>query len=415
MHRVIQESDFLLYAGEDGKTRAQVILGDETVWASQKTMSEIFDVGIPDISKHISNIFSESELERDATVSNLEIVQQEGSRQVKRNIDFYNLDAIIAVGYRVNSYKATKFRQWATGILKEYLVKGFVLDDERLKQGKALFGKDYFDELLLRIKEIRASERRFYQKITDLYAMCSADYDPKSPITQTFFATVQNKLEFAITHMTAGEIIKTRAKLNSPNMGLTTWSNAPDGKILKTDVTVAKNYLSQNEIDELNSIVVMYLDFAELQAKRNRLMKMKDWVEKLDSFLKFNEYDILNDAGKVKKAVADKFAQEIYDKFRIIQDREYRSDFDKVVEGIKISGKLPAEAANLTSTQEELSDLKKLKSALNPKPTGIKRSSSTKPKTKECPRCGKVLDKNAAYCDGDIEIDGDVMPCTYSF
>lgn len=256
---------------------------------------------------------------------------------------FYNLDVILSVGYRVNSYNATQFRIWANKILKEYLIKGFALDDDRLKQGKQMFGKDYFDELLQRIKEIRASERRFYQKITDIYSQCSIDYDPKSEITKTFFATVQNKLEFAITHLTAPEIIKARANYLAPHMGMTTWKNSPAGKILKTDTTVAKNYLTQEELDELNSIVVMYLDFAELQAKRNKKMKMIDWIGRLDAFLNFNEYDILKDAGKIRKSVADSFAEKQYEKFRVIQDKEYKSDFDKVIEGIKNKGELPKE------------------------------------------------------------------------
>lgn len=339
-----QDSDFIFYTTPNGKINIPVIVGEDTIWTNQKKIAEIFGVDVPNISKHISNIFEEGELDRKATVSKMEIVQQEGERSVKRIIDFYNLDVILSVGYRINSYQATQFRIWANKILKEYLIKGFAIDDVRLKQGKQMFGKDYFDELLQRIKEIRASERRFYQKITDIYAQCSIDYDSKSPITQTFFKTVQNKLEFAITHMTAGEIIKTRASLEAPNMGLNTWGNSPHGKILKNDVTIAKNYLTQPELNELNSIVVMYLDYAELQAQRNKVMKMSDWVERLDSFLQFNEYDILKDAGKIRKSVADSFAEKQYEEFRVIQDREYKSDFDKVVENIKVKGELPEES-----------------------------------------------------------------------
>jgi hypothetical protein len=343
MNELAKESDFIFYNTSDGKVNVPIIIGNDTVWTTQKRIADIFGVEVPNISKHISNIYEEGELDREATISKMEIVQKEGARDVKRTVDFYNLDVILSVGYRVNSYQATQFRKWASNMLKEYLIKGFALDDARLKQGKQMFGKDYFDELLERIKEIRSSERRFYQKITDIYAMCSYDYDPKSPITQTFFKTVQNKLEFAITHMTAGEIISSRADIKSPYMGLTTWRNSPHGKILKKDVTIAKNYLSRQELDELNSIVVMYLDYAELQAKRNKAMKMSDWVERLDSFLQFNEYDILKDAGKIRKSVADSFAENLYEKFRVIQDKEYKSDFDKVIEEIKAKGELPEE------------------------------------------------------------------------
>jgi hypothetical protein len=349
------KTDFLLYSGDDGKIKVGIIVDKEreTIWTSQRNMAEIFGVEIPTINYHVKEIFKTGELKEVGTIRKILIVQKEGERNVEREIDFYNLDAIIAVGYRVNSYQATQFRMWATKTLKEYLIKGFALDDERLKQGKTLFGKDYFDELLGRIKEIRASERRFYQKITDIYASCSADYDVHSPITQTFFATVQNKLEFAITHMTAGGIVKSRANYKLPNMGLTTWKNAPGGKVLKADVSIAKNYLDKKEIDELNSIVVMYLDYAELQAKRNKIMKMSDWVEKLDAFLKFNEYDILTDAGRVKSSVAKTFAEKQYEKFRVIQDKEYKSDFDKVVDAIKTKGKLPTKKEIEEITKEE--------------------------------------------------------------
>jgi len=330
-----KQGDFIFYNSNDGLVTVQVILGDQTVWASQKNIADIFGVEIPTINYHIKEIYKSAELEEHRTIRKILIVQKEGNRDVAREIDFFNLDMIISIGYRVNSYRATQFRMWATQILIEYLTKGFVLDDERLKQGKTIFGKDYFDELLSRIKEIRASERRFYQKITDIYAQCSMDYDPNAPITQTFFKTVQNKLEFAITHKTAPEIIKSRANALLPSMGLQTWKNAPSGKILKADVTVAKNYLDVKEIDNLNHIVTMYLDYAELQAKNLRLMKMSDWVIKLDAFLKFNEYDILNDAGKVKHSVAVAFAEKEFEKFRVKQDIEYKSDFDKMVDNIK--------------------------------------------------------------------------------
>lgn len=339
-----ETSDFLFYSGHDGSIRVEVIVGDETVWLSQKGMAELFNVEVPAISKHVKNIYSEGELDDVSTVSKMETVQREGNRDVSRTIDFYNLDVIIAVGYRVNSYNATQFRIWATKILKEYLVKGFALDDERLKQGKNLFGKDYFNELLERIREIRASERRFYEKITDLYAQASIDYDPNSPITKQFYAHVQNKLEYAITHKTAAELIRTRADAFKPHMGLKTWKNSKlGGKILKSDVTIAKNYLDESEIGQLNKLVTFYLDFAELQAERQKAMRMSDWAERLDGFLKFNEYDVLQDFGKVRKDVANAFAEGQYLIFRPIQDREYQSDFDKTYKGIKETGHLPIE------------------------------------------------------------------------
>ena len=335
MDNINSSQKFLFYTNNVGKQNIQIYLQDETVWITQKGMSEVFDVGIPAISKHLTNIYESGELTHDSTVSKMEIVQKEGSRNINRIVETYNLDAIISVGYRVNSQKATQFRIWATSILKEYLIKGFSMDDERLKQGKILFDKDYFEELLERIKEIRASERRFYQKITDIYAQCSVDYNPKSPTTQQFFATVQNKLEYAITHLTAPEIIKKRANSTEKNMGLTAFKNQKiGGKILKTDVSVAKNYLSHDEISELNSIVSMYLDYAELQAKRNKLITMREWTDRLDTFLQFHEYDILNGAGKLRADIAKKFAESEYDKFRVIQDIEYKSDFDNIIEKV---------------------------------------------------------------------------------
>lgn len=322
-------SDLIFYSTNDGNINIDVVYEDETFWLNQKQLADLFRVQVPAINKHIKNILDEGELS-EATISKMEIVQTEGEREVKRSVDFYNLDMVIAVGYRVNSKEATQFRIWATKTLKEFIVKGFVLDDERLKQGKK-FGKDYFDELLERIREIRASERRFYQKITDIYKECSIDYNKDAEMTQSFYKTVQNKLHFAITGNTAPEIIYKRADAEKPNMGLTTWKNSPNGKILKTDVTVAKNYLSEKELDELNRIVVMYLDFAELQAKKGVLMRMSDWVDKLDAFLTFNDYEILNNLGKIKKTVADKLAAAEYEKFRVQQDIDYISDFDKEV------------------------------------------------------------------------------------
>jgi hypothetical protein len=330
-----EQSKFMFYTSDSGVTNIRVILGEDTVWVSQLGMAEIFDTSKQVISYHLNNIYKESELNKFATVKEILTVQKEGNRNVQRNIEFYNLDAIISTGYRVNSNKATLFRIWATSVLKEYLVKGFSLDDERLKQGKNLFDKDYFDELIERIREIRASERRFYQKITDIYST-SIDYDTTSTITKIFFATVQNKLEFAITKHTASELIKLRASSEKPNMGLTSWKNEKKGgKILKTDVGVAKNYLKKEEISELNRIVTMYLDYAENQAEKGKTMTMNDWIRKLDAFLIFNEYNILKDAGKVRAIVAKKFAEDEFNKFRVIQDTEYESDFDRLVEKTK--------------------------------------------------------------------------------
>ena len=333
----------MFYTSDNGTANIQVILDDknETVWVSQNGMADIFDTTKQNISLHLNNIFKEGELNKYSTVKEILTVQKEGNRDVQRNIEFYNLDAIISVGYRVSTQKATMFRIWASSVLKNYLVKGFAIDDDRLKQGKNLFDKDYFDELIEIVREIRASERRFYQKITDLYAT-SIDYDSKAEITRLFFATVQNKLEFAITHHTAPEIIKLRADSKKPNMGLTSWKNEKKGgKIIKTDVSVAKNYLKKEEIGELNTLVNMYLDFAELQAKRGKTMTMAEWADKLDSFLKFNDYDLLDDAGKIRKDVAKKFAESEYQKFRIKQDKEFVSDFDRVVSKINRGEKLP--------------------------------------------------------------------------
>lgn len=323
-----EKGNVLLYQTEDGNISVSVYFYEETFWMNIKAMSELFDCSINNISIHLKNIFSDKELDEISTIKFFEIVQTEGNRRVSRSVRHYSLDAIISVGYRVNSIKATKFRQWATKTLREYMIKGFVINDDMLKNGKA-FGKDYFDELLERIKEIRASERRFYQKITDIYSQCSYDYDKESELTHTFFKTVQNKLIFAVTQKTAPEIIHSRVNRSKEHLGLTTWKNAPDGKILKSDVTVSKNYLSQKEISDLNDIVTMYLDYAENQAKRNKLMSMQDWVDKLDSFLKFNEYDILHNSGLISREVADKLAIKEYEAFRIKQDAEFVSDFDE--------------------------------------------------------------------------------------
>lgn len=325
-------TEFIIYKAPSEEIKVEVFLHNETVWLTQKRMSELFDVGIPAISKHLDNIYSEGELDKDSTISILETVQKEGNREVKRKLEYYNLDVIIAVGYRVNSYRATQFRIWATKILKEYIIKGFAMDDKRLKNPNNVFGKDYFDEQLERIRDIRSSERRFYQKITDIYSQCSADYDSKSKITEEFFAIVQNKLHYAISGKTAAEIIYSRANSKEQNMGLTSWKNSPKGKIRKTDVSIAKNYLNNEELDSLNRIVSMYLDYAEMQAKKQNIMYMKDWVNKLNAFLKFNEREILQDLGKITSEIAKEFAETEFEKYRIIQDRLFTSDFDKLIE-----------------------------------------------------------------------------------
>ncbi|HEY0875670.1 MAG TPA: virulence RhuM family protein [Vicinamibacterales bacterium] len=327
------EGELILYRTTDDTVRVEVLYESETFWLDQKRIAELFDVELPTISYHLKEIYAAGELTREATLRKILRVQREGSRDVRREIEFYNLDAIISVGYRVNSRQATQFRIWATRTLREFIVKGFVLDDERLKLNRR-FGKDYFDELLERIREIRASERRFYLKITDIYEQCSIDYDPHAETTKTFFKTVQNKLHWAVTGRTAAEIIVDRADASKPSMGLTTWKNAPKGKILKSDVTVAKNYLIEDEIKELERIVSMYLDYAENQAAREIPMKMADWVQKLDAFLKFNEYEVLTNAGRVSKEVADRLAEGQYSEFRIRQDREFESDFEAEVKRI---------------------------------------------------------------------------------
>ena len=331
----MNNSEIILYTTPQGDIKIEVFLQDETVWLTQRAMGELFGVVKSTISEHLSNIYKCGELEKKATVRKIRTVQKEAGREVSRNLEFYNLDAIISVGYRVNSRQATQFRIWATKTLKEFIIKGFVLDDDRLKQGKKLFGKDYFDELLERIREIRASERRFYQKITDIYAECSIDYQPNAEITKVFYKTVQNKLHWAITGQTAAEIISSRANAELPNMGLTTWKNSPKGKVLKSDISVAKNYLNKKEIDELNKIVNMYLDFAEKQASRQIPMNMKDWVERLDAFLQFYDYSVLKNAGSISAEIAKKLATEQYEKYRVIQDNDYESDFDKEIKRIK--------------------------------------------------------------------------------
>ena len=332
--RSLQEGELILYRTADDTIRVEVLYESETFWLDQRRIAELFGVEVPTISYHLKEIYASGELVRDPTVRKVLRVQREGDREVRREIEFYNLDAIISVGYRVNSAQATQFRIWATQTLREFIVKGFVLDDERLKLNKR-FGKDYFDELLERIREIRASERRFYLKITDIYEQCSIDYDKRAETTQTFFKTVQNKLHWAVTGKTAAELIAERADAQKPAMGLTTWKNAPKGKVLKSDVGVAKNYLIEREIQELERIVSMYLDYAENQAARQIPMKMADWAVKLDAFLQFNEYEVLANAGKVSAEVAKGLAEEQYEKFRVRQDREFESDFEAEVKRIE--------------------------------------------------------------------------------
>lgn len=321
-------SNILLYKTSQGETRVEVIFNSETFWMSQKKMAELYGVETNTINYHLSQIYASGELKEEATIRKIRIVQKEGDRDVERTPLFYNLDAIIAVGYRVNSYKATQFRIWATQVLKEFIVKGYVLDDERLKQGKH-FGKDYFDDLLERIREIRASERRYYQKITDIYAECSADYDAKAETTKLFFKMVQNMMHLAVTHHTAAEFVYNRADAEMPHMGLTTWKKAPDGRVQKSDTIVAKNYLSDKEISQLNRITTSFLDFAELRAERHVITTMDDWKLRLQQFLQANDYDGVVSAGAVSQEDAQKKAYGEYEKYKLIQDQQYISDFDR--------------------------------------------------------------------------------------
>ncbi len=325
---LLKSGEVLLYSDDNNKEYINVIFKDETFWLTQKAMSELFGVNTQAVSKHLSNIFDEGELDRNSTCSKMEQVQIEGSRRVARQTDYFNLDAIIAVGYRINSKKATRFRQWATKTLKEYIQKGFVLNDEMMKNGRE-FGKDYFDELLERIREIRASERRAYQKIADVFEQCSYDYDKNSDTTKAFYAFVQNKLHFAVTGKTAAELISERADIESPTMGLTTWKGAPDGKILKSDTIIAKNYLNEKEISKLNRLVTMFIDYAELMAEDEQLMSMKDWLAETDHFLTNNRRNVLDGKGKISHDDAMKKVSGIYDEFRKKQDQNYVSEFDR--------------------------------------------------------------------------------------
>jgi len=328
-------SEILLYKTDNDEIKLEVRIQNETIWLNQKQMASLFGVDSDTISYHLKNIYKTQELLKEATTEKISVVQQEGEREVKREISFYNLDAIISVGYRVNSKQATNFRIWAMGILKEYIIKGFAMDDERLKNPDNPFGKDYFDEQLERIRDIRSSERRFYQKITDIYAQCSADYDPNSQMTKEFYATVQNKMHHAITGQTAAEIIHTRADSQKPNMGLTNWKNSPKGKIRKSDVTIAKNYLDEEELDAYNRIVEMYLNFAEMQAKNKKIMYQKEWIDKLHAFLTLNNREILQDNGKVNAQIAKKLAETEFEKYREQENSTYISDFDRMVASLE--------------------------------------------------------------------------------
>ena len=327
-------AEFLIFTTQAGEKSIEARYEDETIWLSQKLMAELFDVSIPTINEHLKNIYNNAELERDSTIRKFLIVQKEGQREVAREIDFYNLDAIISVGYRVNSVRATQFRQWATRVLREFAIKGYVLDRKRLENGSYL-GEDYFERLLEEIREIRLSERKFYQKITDIYTT-SVDYNKHAPTTKEFFARVQNKLHFAIHGHTAAELIYSRADADKTSMGLTTWEKAPDGKVLKSDVSIAKNYLSKDELESLGRIVNAYLELAEERAKRKMPMTMEDWAKRLDAFIQLADREILQDSGKISAEVAKLHAESDFEKYRIVQDKLFESDFDKIIQEIKI-------------------------------------------------------------------------------
>ena len=332
--RLIRNStaEFLIFTGQAGEQSIEARYEDETVWLSQKLMAELFAVSVKTISEHLNNIYESEELQPDRTIRNFRIVQNEGGRSVSRQVDFYNLDAIISVGYRVNSVRATQFRQWATQVLREFAIKGYVLDKKRLENG-AFLGEDYFERLLEEIREIRLSERKFYQKITDIYAT-SIDYNKDAPTTSAFFATVQNKLHFAIHGHTAAELIVERADSDKDHMGLTSWERAPDGKIIKTDVSIAKNYLEKEELESLGRIVNAWLDLAENRARRKIPMTMEDWAKRLDDFLNFTELEILQDSGKISMEAAKQHAESEFEKYRIVQDRLFESDFDKSIKAL---------------------------------------------------------------------------------
>ena len=325
------EGNVLIYRSSTGKVNVNVLFSNETFWLSQKRMSELFNVTIPDITYHLKQLDESGEVQLSAAIKKILIPSDNCDEQ---GVSMYNLDVIIAVGYRVNSYEATQFRIWARGVLKEYIIKGFVMDDERLK-GKNPFGADYFEELLERIREIRTSERRYYQKITDIYAECSIDYDRESEITRTFYKTVQNMMHYAVTHQTAAEIVYDRADAEKPHMGLMTWKNAPDGRVIKSDVTIAKNYLSEQEVDELNLLTTAFLDIAERRARRHVLTTMAEWKQVLEQYLKATDADVLPDAGSVSHEEAEAKAYGEYEKFRRIQDKTLLSDFDKFIKGLE--------------------------------------------------------------------------------
>lgn len=323
-------AEFLIFTSQAGGDSLEVRYEDETIWLTQKVMAQLFGVDVRTISEHLINVYDQGEVLRDPTIRNFRIVQTEGSREVARSVDHYNLDAIISVGYRVNSIRATQFRQWATGILRDFAIKGYALDRKRMENGTFL-GQDYFERLLEEIREIRLSERRFYQKVTDIYAT-AVDYNTQAPTTRDFFAKVQNKLHYAIHGQTAPELVHSRADSSRPHMGLQTWENAPDGKIIKSDVSIAKNYLTKPELDSLGRIVNAYLELAQDRAERRIPMTMDDWAKRLDSFLEFDDREILRDAGKITAQIAREHAESEFEKFRPRQDLEYQSDFDKEVE-----------------------------------------------------------------------------------
>jgi hypothetical protein len=326
-------AEFLIFTAQAGKNSIEARYEDETIWLSQKLMSELFQVETNTINYHLKEIYKSGEADENRTIRNFRIVQTEGKRQVERNVEFYNLDAIISVGYRVNSIRATQFRQWATKVLKDFAIKGFVLDKKRLENGTYL-NENYFEELLAEIREIRLSERKFYQKVTDIYAT-SLDYNKDAVVTKEFFAKVQNKLHFAIHGNTASELIYIRVDSTKEKMGLTSWKNSPEGKIIKTDVSIAKNYLSKDELDELGKIVNAFLDLAENRAKRKIPMTMEDWSKRIDEFLKFDDRDILTNSGKITAELAKDKAESEFEKYRIIQDQLFESDFDKELKKLK--------------------------------------------------------------------------------
>ena len=324
-----KQMHYVLYHSDESDVSVNAVIQNDSIWVTQRAMADLFAVNTPAINKHLKNIYEEGELAEESTISKMEIVQTEGSRQVKRNVDFYNLDAIISVGYRVNSRQATKFRIWATGVLKEYMIKGFAMDDERLKQGEAVFGKDYFRELLERVRSIRASERRIWQQITDIFAECSIDYDRQADVTKRFYATVQNKFHYAITGQTAAEIVYSSADKEKEHMGLTTWKNAPDGRILKSDVTIAKNYLDEKQIRQLERAVAGYFDYIEDLIERENTFTMEEFEASINEFLNFRRYEILKDNGKISAKQAKAKAESEYDVFNATQ--KITSDFDKSV------------------------------------------------------------------------------------